>query len=233
LENILIGIHYHLWFIGSLLFGYLSILYIYYIKKAKFLTFISVIVLILAVFCDSYDVVFGVSFDFILSRFLISIPFLYLGVILSKSTFYLGYTKLLRFIVIIGIIIQFIEAYFFKLFFKLNIYNTELTVGTIIASVSLFALCLSINLKESRLTKWGKEHSLSVYLYHPVLYFIMVIFFKKLVPEKLNLVLIFFPLIGFIMTLSTSILLNKFLPNFYKILNGNIGEARFKFKKKT
>jgi surface polysaccharide O-acyltransferase-like enzyme len=222
IESLLVGNHYHLWFVGSLLFGYVFIWYLYYIKRSKFLPFISFLILFYSLVSGSYDVFFGVSFNFILSRFLISIPFMYLGIIMYKNTFYLRYNKLLVAIAIFGLILQAMEAQYFKLFFNVNIYNVELTLGTIIASISLFALCSSINLKESQLTRWGKEHSLFIYLYHPFLYFLMVIFCKNIFPEKLNTIFMFFPIIGFVIALCTAILLSKYLSNIYKILNGNI-----------
>lgn len=229
IENILIGIHYHLWFIGSLLFGYFFIWYIYYIRKSRFLPFISFTILFCLVISDSYDIVFGVNVENILARFLSSIPFLYLGIIISKNTRYLRYQKIFFFMAIFGFVVQVLEANYLTLFFNVNKYNIEFTVGTIITSISLFILSLSISIKETRLTKWGKEYSLFIYLYHPILFFFMMVFCKTIFPDKLSTIFMFFPIIGFVILLCTALLFSKYFPNFFKILNGDLRETNLKY----
>lgn len=229
IENLLIGIHYHLWFIGSLLFGYFFIWYIYFIRKSRFLPLISFTILLCLVISDSYDIVFGFNFENILARFLSSIPFLYLGIIISRNIQYLRYQKIFFFMAIFGFIVQALEANYLTLLFNVNKYNIECTIGTIITSISLFVLSLSINIKETRLTKWGKEYSLFIYLYHPILFFFMTVFCKKIFQEKLSMIFMFFPIIGFVILLYTALLFSKYFPNIFKVLNGDLRETNLKF----
>src|SRR5690606_29767542 len=75
--NILTGTYSHLWFIGSLIVGYLFIWYLYLIRVNRLLPYLSVLILVIAILTDSYDLIFAKNIDFELFRFLMSIPLLY------------------------------------------------------------------------------------------------------------------------------------------------------------
>ena len=75
------GAYWHLWFIGSMMFGFIVIWYFYSIKFEKYLLFTSIIIILIAVLSDSYDQLFGKEIDYNqIPRFLTSIPFMYTGV---------------------------------------------------------------------------------------------------------------------------------------------------------
>ncbi|WP_372752979.1 acyltransferase family protein [Mariniflexile sp.] len=226
--NLLVSIHYHLWFIGALLFGYIFLWYIYFIRWSKILPFIASLILISAIISDAYDVLFERSFDFILARFLVAIPFLYIGVIISKVKFNLRVLKLLWFLIVGGFMLQFMEAHYLKFLFDVNKYTIEFTLGTLIGALALFVFSTTIKLKENLISTWGKDHSLFIYLYHPFLYFLLTVFLNKLFPEEQNTITIFFPVIGFMLLLGIAIFMKRYLGNVYAILNGNFVELKFK-----
>ncbi|TSJ40740.1 acyltransferase [Mucilaginibacter corticis] len=222
-SNILTGLHAHLWFIGSLLIGYIFIWYLFFIKRNNYLPYISIGILLLALFSDSYDQVFGKNIDFELARFLLSIPLMYIGIILAKkeNVFNSISNILLIGLVIAGIAIQFIEAQLLFKYFNYDKFNHQFLLGTIIIAIPLFILSTKINTEENVLTKWGKEYSLFVYLYHPLTLAVMTVIFK-FTPNSFDFIRWFSPVIAFTLTLTFSIILNKFFPKIYNIMNGNI-----------
>jgi surface polysaccharide O-acyltransferase-like enzyme len=224
IATILTGSYFHLWFIGGLLIGYIFIWYLFYIQKIKVLPYISIFIMLSALLTDSYDQFFNLSLDFSLSALLLAIPFMHIGIIISKKDTSTISNKLLIALVLIGLFIQFIEAELFLKLFDYEKYTHQLLLGTIITAIPLFILSSKINLKENRFSKWGKNHSLTLYLYHPLVYEIMRVFLTKIAPNYYDAISIFYPFIGFVLTLIFAILLNRLFPKVYKILNGNFYE---------
>lgn len=222
ISNILTGSYFHLWFIGALLTGYFFIWYLYSIKKNKLLPLISIFIIILALLSDSYDQFFNSHIDFSLFRFLLSIPFMHIGIILSEKENNLGSYKFLIGLVFIGLIIQYIEAELFLKLFDYVKYKHQFLIGTIVIAISLFVISSTINLRDNIFSKWGKEYSLFIYLYHPIIYMVMWVILKKIVPNYYDSAEIFSPLIGFSLTLTSAIVLNRFLPKIYNIMNGRL-----------
>jgi surface polysaccharide O-acyltransferase-like enzyme len=218
--NILTGSYFHLWFIGALIIGYIFIWYLFYLKKSKNLPYISVFILLLALFTDSYDQLFNLNYS--LSSLLLSIPFMHIGIILSKKETNLISNKLLIGLVLLGFVIQFIEAELFLKLFNYNKYTHQFLIGTLVTAVPLFILSSKINLKENRFSKWGKKHSLIIYLYHPIIYEIMRVVLNKVVPNYYNDISVFYPIIGFALALTIAIMLDRFFPKIFAVLNGNI-----------
>lgn len=220
--NILTGSYFHLWFIGALLIGYIFIWYLFYLKKSKTLPYISIFILLLALFTDSYDQLFNLNLNYSLSSLLLSIPFMHIGIILSKKETNLFSNKLLIGLVLLGFVLQFIEAELFLKLFDYNKYTHQFLIGTLLTAVPLFALSSKINIKENRFSKWGRKYSLVIYLYHPIIYEIMRVTLNKFVPNYYDYISMFYPVIGFILSLTIAIMLDRFSPKIYGILNGNI-----------
>jgi hypothetical protein len=222
IANILTGSYFHLWFIGSLLIGYIFIWHFLYIKKNKALYYISISLLLFALLADSYDLLFNKSLVFVLFRFLLSIPFMYIGILLSKRENNLVNNKLLIGLVLMGFVIQFIEAELLLKLFDYKKYKHQFLIGTIVAAIALFVLSTKVNLKENRFSKWGRQHSLFIYLYHPLIYIITWGIVNKIVPNYYDFIKMFSPLIGFILTLAVAIILKSTFPGIYNVMNGNL-----------
>lgn len=220
--NILTGNYFHLWFIGALLTGYIFIWYIFYLKKYKLLPYISICILALALFTDSYDQLLGKNLNFELFRFLLAIPFMYVGIVISKRENISVSNALLIGLLLVGVAIQFIEA---ELFFKLFQYSKsehQFLIGTIVTAIALFILSSKLTLKENIFSKWGRQYSLFIYLYHPLVYFFTWMVLYKIAPKDFDFIKMFSPIIGFTLSLTFSILLNSYFPRIFNLLNGNI-----------
>jgi surface polysaccharide O-acyltransferase-like enzyme len=222
-DHLLTGSYFHLWFIGSLLFGYIFIWYLFFIKKNKFLPYIAVLLLLLAIITDSYDQFLGLNISFNLFRFLLSIPFLYIGIVLSRKKASKVNKKVLFAILIIGIIIQLFEVNLLSQLFGYDKYLHQFLFGTIIIVIPIFILSSMIKIKESKLVKWGRQHSLFIYLFHPMIYLGLGVFIHKFFPNYTGTILMFSPIIGFIIILFIAILFDNYFPKIYKLLNGNLG----------
>lgn len=220
--NILTGSYFHLWFIGALLTGYIFIWYLFFLKKRKLLPFISAFLLLSALLTDSYDQVFDLDLDYALFSFLLGIPFMYLGIVLSKMDTKVISTKLLVSLVILGIAIQFIEAALFTKLFGYELYTHQFLIGTLVMAIPLFVLSSNVPLKDNKFSKWGEKHALLIYLYHPFMYEIMRVVLTKVAPDYFDTISIFSAGIGFSLMLLFSIFLSKKLPRSFDFLNGKI-----------
>lgn len=220
--NLLTGTFFHLWFIGSLLFGYIFIWYLFYIKKHNLLPYISSILLLLAIFTDSYDQFFGLDLSYGLFRFLLSVPFLSLGIFISRKKIFIKNKKALFGLATIGIIIQLTEVNLINFLFDYSKYLPQFLIGTIITTICIFMLSSIINIKESKITKWGRQHSLFIYLYHPIALMFIKVITLKIFPIYGNSIEMFSLIIGFTLILLSAILLDKYFPKGYKILNGRL-----------
>lgn len=219
--NILTGSYFHLWFIGSLLVGYISIWYLFFIKKHKILPYLSIGILLIALLTDSYDQLFNIKLDSSLSRFLLAIPFIHIGIIFSKKEINgIGY-KLIIGLVLIGFLIQCFEGEMFLKLFHYKKFEHKILLGTIVLASSLFVLSSRLDINENKLSKLGKKYALFIYLYHPIVYMSMRILLSKTIPNYYDNIEVFSPLIGFTLILAFSIIIDRFFPKIYNIMNGD------------
>lgn len=222
----------HLWFISSMIVGYITIWYIFNMNLKKYLPAISLVVILLAVLFDSYDLFLGKELDYTqIPRFLISIPFMYAGVFLSGKKINKSRLPVWIIIFFTGFILQYIEMAFFYKAYNYTPYEHQMLIGTVIASISLFIICLSINIKENFGSRLGRKYSLFIYLYHAIGYWgirkILSVF--DLVNNEVIQILM--PIIGFLFIVSFAILLDRFFSSAFSVLNGNLnqvfGNARY------
>lgn len=218
IENFLTGTHYHLWFIGSLLFGYLFIWYIYFIKQHKILPYLSIVLLILALIADAYDLFLAESYHFAFFRFLLAIPFLYVGMYFSKKEFSKKYKGLWLTLVFLGVALQLLEAEMFYSLFEYSKYAHQFLVGTILITIPLFLLSASSKMKENVFSRWGRDHSFFLYLYHPLFY----MFLMPDIENKWPFIQVFSPFICFVLSLFLALILSRFFPRIYLILTGKV-----------
>lgn len=216
------GTFWHLWFIGSMIFGYLVIWYLYFIRAEIFLLNISILLLLIALFSDSYDITLNRHFNYDeIPRFLISIPFMYIGIYLSNRTFSKKSLSIWIIIFFIGFILQFFEAFLFYKIYGYSINKHQILIGTIMCSIALFIICLLHKLNENRLARYGNKYSLFIYLYHLIGYW-FVAYILGSIDVFNDYLRLYIPLIGFIFMLGISIILDKLMPKLFLILNGNI-----------
>jgi hypothetical protein len=223
IETIFAGTNTHLWFIGSLLFGYFFIWYCLFNNQLITLIIISISIIIIALYANSYSYFFKTSIaDFSVYRFLLSIPFMGAGIYISKHNHLSTYKAILLLLMVLGIGLQIIEANVFANLFNISKQQHQLLLGTLLIAPSIFILSSSLRIPINVFSQWGKEHSLFIYLYHPITYLLMAKVFGKLFANQYNEIEMFFPLIGFALTLLTAIVMQKTLKPVYALLNGDL-----------
>lgn len=230
IENIFIGTYHHLWFIGSMIFGYFIIWFLHFLKTQKYLPFLALIMLIAALFSDSYDQILGLNISYNLPRFLSSIPFMYIGIIVRRKEeliFSLFPTKKVTTISLIslflfGWFLQLLEAYGFWKFYHYHMYNHQLLIGSVVMGISIFLISLYLFQKEDILSNLGRRYTLFIYLYHPAIYFMMELVIFRYFSGYLSKAKMGFPIIGFLIALGLGVFLNRRFKRVFKILNGNI-----------
>ena len=221
IETILIGTYFHLWFIGSLIFGFLCIWYIFKIGKEKFLTIISLVILIFVFFSGSYRNFVNIKTSFDFFRFLISIPLLFIGMQVAKYSLSRRYFVFVLLSLLAGFYLQFVEVDYLHINFKVNRFEHEILVGTIISAAAIFWLTSMVTIPDNRFSTWGKNYSLFIYLYHPLTLFLIEIILNMTDSKVGTQLLTFKPIIGFILTLSFAIILNNHFASMFQILNGD------------
>jgi hypothetical protein len=221
-SNLITGTYFHLWFIGSLIWSTVVIWYVYYLNKEAFLPLLSGILLATAVFANSYDLLFSIDIDYYFFMFLSSLPFIFIGILFREKRFYLQKTSVLITLLVFGIAIQKTEAIFFESFFRKPQYEQQLLLGTIIISLAIFGLSISHLTKENIISKLGRDHSLFIYLFHPIFY-LLIDFIYRLLPFQFVYELkMFNPIYCLLLTLLASAIIKINFPTFFNLLNGEI-----------
>jgi hypothetical protein len=222
LSYLLTGTYFHLWFLGSMIVGYIFIWYTYFIQKSKLLPYVSSVILIAALFSDSYDTFLGYKIPYEGYRFLISIPFMYFGIVFSKKSQLHIPMRWVLTAIALGIVSQIIEAQMFETLYSYNKQQHQILIGTLLIVVPLFYLGINVNFKENKLSSWGREHSLFIYLYHPLVYFVLNFLLKKTVSVENVWPNLLMPVIGFILILGISVFFKTYFSKFYNFLNGDL-----------
>ncbi|HEX2935707.1 MAG TPA: acyltransferase [Bacteroidales bacterium] len=232
-ELLFCGTWWHLWFISSLLFGYITITYFFAINKSKWLLPLSVIIALFAIVADSYDNFFGLRINYDeLARFLLSIPFMYLGLNISKTRFYKVNIAVIAFLATLGYMLQIAEAQMFYQLFGYDKYTHQFLFGSILMAVSLFLFALKLEIPDNKVSSWGRKYSLSVYLYHLFVFFFTAKIIHVSFPNASNNTALLIPFVAFPVILIGNIILEKKLPSLFCILNGKFAEQTF-LRKKT
>ncbi len=216
LEMLFTGSYFHLWFIGSLIFGNLIIWFFYRIQQQKILFLLAISILLLAILSDNYTEK-GVLPDYTVFRFMLSIPFMLFGVFLRRFSRVLSYWKIFAIIVLIFIPIQSVEY----LFSVKNNSLPQLLLSTVLLSIAIFLLAASLPIRESSLSVWGQKYSLPLYLYHPLVYAFLSFSGGILYPEYKPFIVMFNPIIAFVISLLVIIFLERYMPALFRLLNGD------------
>jgi surface polysaccharide O-acyltransferase-like enzyme len=220
------GSYYHLWFLTALVFGLIcswSFREIF-TKKTRFI--ILTIIALASIFTDSYDIIFiNEDLSFYLFRFLTGYLFIEIGIFIYQKQNELKKiisTKNLVFLIIIIFLAQFFEIILLNKYFNISLFQHQIIITTPIISVLIFSLAIRLDKAPKQISNLGKDHSLFIYLYHPILIFILntIVIKMNLFAEKNQITLLIFPLIIFLPMLLFSILIKKYFNKLFKILNG-------------
>jgi len=221
------GGYWHLWFISSMIFGYLVIWYFYAVDQAKWLPVLSIVILVIALFSDSYDIVFDTVVNYEqLPRMLLAIPFMYIGIYIANRKTKPNQLSVWVVVLVIGFLLQYLEMLFLYKRYDLTMHGHQLLIGTSITSVAMFMLSLLISTKKTKGAIYGKKYSLFIYLYHLIAFWgITQILVLVNIPLS-DYIKLTMPILGFIATLLVALLLDRYVPKLFMVLNGSFGSFK-------
>jgi surface polysaccharide O-acyltransferase-like enzyme len=207
----------HLWFISSLIFGYILIAFLYQFKMEYTLPVFAVIILVLTLLSTPYPI-FGNEYSFAYVNHLLSVPFLYIGFQFYKKGFPPVWICLI--LIITGVVMQIVEVRFIYRAYGLSAYDHEFLIGTIPFAIGMTALAFN-NLKGLQwpmLNDWGRDNSLGIYLIHPLVIHVVTRFLPQF-PENM-LWQVVFPIIILGLCILLLEIVRRFLPAFFNFLYG-------------
>lgn len=223
-ELFLYGSYWHLWYVSSLIIGIITLWYFISSKQFFILKILSIFIIVFVLFSNSYSLIFHINPSIDFGRFLLSIPFLYVGFLVSKYNLRIkGGFWISILLILVGILGQFFEASFFSARYNLSVLDQNFLLGTIPAAVGAFLLSQNLPRENEYLAIKGKEFSLFIYIYHPLIIFLV----NRVLEQSTFNFLIFSPIITFLLALLTGMFLKKYMPVLYDFLNGAL------FKKNT
>ncbi|QDK77598.1 acyltransferase family protein [Spirosoma sp. KCTC 42546] len=217
--TLIVGTYFHLWFLTSLLLGYLVLWFFWVCKLESLLPYLSALVIVIIVVINPYHSLVGINAHPIYSRMLLSIPFLCIGFLIDKYRIEQSISKWACWLLIgMGISLQFIEMNFLSRNWQDSLTIT-LVGGTLLYAVGIFLLSLKLTIPSSILSRLGYMYSQLLYLYHPIInYFI----FQLLITTKASPIFFWLsPLWTMSVTLPIFLLLDRVTPNLFRLLSGN------------
>ncbi|MDP2777618.1 MAG: acyltransferase [Anaerolineales bacterium] len=173
----------HLWFISSLVFGFVFIAFCYQFNIKFVLIFFSVTFLVIALISRPYPIFKpGFPLEFGFARHWLSVPFLYIGFYFYKKGFPSWWLSII--LIVAGAASQAIEARFIYRQYDISAYDHEFLIGTIPFAIGITGLALN-NLKwlqQPLLSNWGRDYSLGIYLVHILVIHIMTNWIYTILP---------------------------------------------------
>ena len=213
----------HLWFLPSLIFGYLIIAFCYNFNLKGLLIVLSILAVITTLLSGSYAVIdLGMPLDLAAASVWLSIPFLYIGFLFYKKGHPAWWVSCL--LIIFGAGLQVFEARFLANKFGSSPYEHEFLLGTIPFGIGMAGLALSDLkfLKYSIFSNWGRDYSLGIYLIHPLIAILLSKFISPFSPELLGNPIwqISAPLIIISISIMLLGLLRRYFPSGFNIIVG-------------
>lgn len=213
----------YLWFLRALLIGYATIYIANRIKKQWILIPLSIAILVLIVFANSYYSLFDIAKEGTSSyKTLLSIPFMSLGVFYRHNKEKVKVTiPILAIIFLLGYIIGYSEFQLGASTFNIPIHKQNYVIGSYIMGISIFLIAVQLKIKDNRISRIGASYSFFIYLYHISLftiYYTLLDMGSKLIGIQYALA----PYICFALTLVIGIVIKKYFKKTFRYLIGEI-----------
>jgi len=213
----------HLWFIPSLIFGYLMIAFCLNFNLRGLLIVLSILAIVSALLAGPYSIVdLKLPPDMTTASVWLSIPFLYIGSVLRRRGPPPWWVAVL--LIVFGAALQIFEARFLYDKFGSSPYEHEFLIGTLPFGIGMAALALNDLkfLQQSVLSRWGREYSLAIYLVHPLIAITLFAFIGRIWAAVLaNPVWqLMAPLVILGLSIGAFSLLNRFFPAGFRFLLG-------------
>lgn len=215
--NLLYGVYFHLWFIPSMIIGFILLPILNSINKNK-AAVISLFIIIVSWLSDFFGSL-GFETNSAFFREIISIPLIFIGFnFLNNSVINRINRKGCALLFLFSLLMMFIEIVISQKILHVNSMERQLPLFCVASAIFLLLFAIKTNIKPSAMSKIGKEDSLSVYLYHPVYLAIFGLMFNKMGVDNSSLKLI----VTFTATVISISLLRIYSNRVYRIINGNI-----------
>ncbi len=218
-----VGTYFHLWFPSSLVLGFLFLLFCKHYRLEKLLPLFSLLIVVHVLLAGAYDV-FDIKFpfEFETARHWVSIPLMYIGMLLFRRGPFSWPVALL--LAAGGLALQAVEAYWLLMHYDVSPYNHEILIGTIPFAVGLASLGLSglRPLQVPLLSRWGRELSLGIYLSHALMAYLLGALLSWWTPTAALLPAweLIYPLVLLGACIFALSLLQKWTPYLFKFLLG-------------
>ncbi|MBC6612482.1 acyltransferase family protein [Hymenobacter sp. BT507] len=216
------GVSGHLWFVGSMIFGYLALLYSLESFSNISLLLISITIYIVVVTLDVYSIYMQMKLNHDFARYFISIPFLIWGVLIAKSSNVINKISIYVFglLVLLTFLVQCVEMVLAYKGTGYSPHNIEFVLSSSLFALSMFGLSLRIKLdKDVLIARLGRKYSLLIYLYHPML---NIYLFKFLNMKNLGggYLMLLNPLISFLFCVILFVFIDRLYPKAINFLSG-------------
>ncbi|RZM28327.1 MAG: acyltransferase [Pedobacter sp.] len=218
--TLVVGTYFHLWFLTSLLLGYLVLWVFLRTNRQAILPYLATLFVFFILALNPYSFLVGDKAHPLYARLLLSIPFLWLGFFVAKHTLQRYVSKPICWLLVsVGIGLQIVELWFL-LGNRHDLLLVNFTVGTIPLSLGLFLLSLRTTVSPTnQLSHYGQRYSLQLYLYHPVVNYYL---YQALAQQRADgLIYWLSPLLTILLTLSLLVLLDEITPTLFGILSGD------------
>ncbi|AKD57873.1 acyltransferase family protein [Spirosoma radiotolerans] len=231
--TLLTGVYFHLWFLTSMMLGYLALWFLLHFKLDKLLPFVVVVSLLIILIFIPYNSLLGLGPHPIYARSLLSVPFLCIGFLISKHALDRHVSRLTAYILIaLGIGLQLVEVSFLSSFMP-SAAKVNFLAGTLPLSVGIFLLSLRLSISpEYPLSYYGRRYSLPLYLYHPVVNLVFHRIFAKSIVTG-GFFHLMSPLIGLGICMLLMVVLDKYAPAVFRALCGDFSRPKVSVEEKS
>lgn len=219
------GSYFHLWFIGSMILGYLVIAVLYEYRFDYLLYPLSVLLICFMLITHSYNL-WDIPVDKAVGRHFQSIPFMFIGILISKHNKLKP--GLCWAVLLFGIALQVVECHLLWKYASLDPRSHYFLLSTVVITVGI--LYVGINsgriFRSPFLARLGQKYTLGIYLLHPL--FIIIIFkiARMARIEDFALFNISSPLIVLIVIILFLQFCREYLPPIFSMINGNRSEPK-------
>ncbi|MEC5387831.1 acyltransferase [Uliginosibacterium sp. H3] len=165
------GSYFHLWFISALIIGLLLLQTLLVSNAKRLLKHVSALLILMALLSGSYSVIlppgYGLEGTFAFFRHLLALPCLFIGLVLARSpTLANGSALALAFG---GAALQLLEVLMLQRYAGTSPFAHQFLLGTLPMAVGLISLARNhATAISGRLSQWGRQHSLGIYIVHPL-----------------------------------------------------------------
>lgn len=212
-----IGFYYHLWFIPSLIIGTLIVQYFVSIRRYIILGLLCVLILFIELLLN-YGWITLNEISCIAVRMLLSLPFIAIGMLFARKDVFKifeGKVWLILALIVIGFGLE-SETLISS---SLSLFNIEFSLSIFLLTIYIFVIGL-LRSNKSVFSFLGEKYSLFIYLYHPLVYLVLTIIIKYLVPEHVEYVKMIYPILCFTITLTLAYILHRKFNRLFHLLQG-------------